>query len=235
MQSVRNYESAKHIFHGNRLSLMPIKKKTTRRRYRLQILSTYRNSPPQTIKRPARSSGQASVITAQPGLGVPPFDDVISLIDAEHRVVRRIQTQQPREMRVHAQPLRGEDAQDVRMSHQQHIMAVFQQRRNLIDGALGAYRCFFQRLARPGMDRHLLAQGKVSTQRPPAWASASAARHATHPIQNRWPHSPAGAYAPRLGHNPIQRCRPTHRGPQNRPVQRVGTPASADWKTHSPD
>ena len=60
-------------------------------------------------------------------------------------------------MRVHAQPLRGEDAQDVRMSHQQHIMAVFQQRRNLVDGALGACRRFFQRLARPGMD-HLFAR-----------------------------------------------------------------------------
>ena len=44
------------------------------------------------------------------------------------------------------------------MSHQQHIMAVFQQRRNLVDGALGACRRFFQRLARPGMDRHLFAR-----------------------------------------------------------------------------
>ena len=133
-------------------------KKTTRRRYRLQIIYRHTAIPTTNNKGPPAAAGRASVITAQPGLGVPPFDDVISLIDAEHRVVRRIQTQQPREMRVHAQPLRGEDAQDVRMSHQQHIMAVFQQRRNLIDGALGAYRCFFQRLARPGMDRHLLAR-----------------------------------------------------------------------------
>ena len=40
-------------------------------------------------------------------------------------------------------------------------------------------------------------EARSRPSRPPAWASASAARHATHPIQNRWPHSPAGAYAPR--------------------------------------
>lgn len=50
--------------------------------------------------------------------GIPPFDDVIALIHAQHRVMRSIQSQQTRELRIHVQPLRGQDTQNMGMRNQ---------------------------------------------------------------------------------------------------------------------
>ena len=51
--------------------------------------------------------------------------------------MRGIEPQQTGEMRVDAQPLRSEDAQNMRMSHQQHIVADVQQRQYSFDGVPG--------------------------------------------------------------------------------------------------
>lgn len=104
-----------------------------------------------------------------------------------------------------------------------------QQRRNLVDGALCACRRFFQRLARPGMTGTCSPEGldPVAFQR-----GRQRARPVTPhiPFKTAGLHSPAGAYALGSGRNPIQRCRPTHRGPQNQPIQRFYRPLQRTGK-----
>ena len=71
--------------------------------------------------------------------------------------MRGIEPQQTGEMRVDAQPLRSEDAQNMRMSHQQHIVADVQQRQYSFDGVPGTRGGLLHVLARTVMHRNLLA------------------------------------------------------------------------------
>lgn len=71
--------------------------------------------------------------------------------------MRGIEPQQTGEMRVDAQPLRSKDAQNMRMSHQQHIVADVQQRQYSFDGVPGTRGGLLHVLARTVMHRNLLA------------------------------------------------------------------------------
>ena len=88
---------------------------------------------------------------------VPTLYDIVTLVLAQDAVMRGIEPQQTGEMRVDAQPLRSKDAQNMRMSHQQHIVADVQQRQYSFDGVPGTRGGLLHVLARTVMHRNLLA------------------------------------------------------------------------------
>ncbi len=76
------------------------------------------------------------------------LDNVVSLILAQHAIMRGVEAQQTREMRIDVQPLRGEDAQHMRVRHQQHVMTGIEQRHHRVDRIAGARGGLLNRLAR---------------------------------------------------------------------------------------
>lgn len=91
---------------------------------------------------------------------VPTLDNTIPLVQAQHRIVRRIQTKQAAEARIKTDPLRGQNAQNMRMRDQQHILPRFDKRHHLPDHVTGAGRGIIEAFTGTGMHLHTFAARK---------------------------------------------------------------------------
>ena len=129
-------------------------------------------------------------------LAIPMLDNVVSLILAQHAIMRGVEAQQTREMRIDVQPLRGEDAQHMRVRHQQHVMTGIEQRHHRVDRIAGARGGLLNRLARAIVHRNLLAAWQrlnpVALQR---FGKGTRTVAPYIPLGSRQPRSPPGVYA----------------------------------------
>lgn len=85
------------------------------------------------------------------------LDNTIALVQAQHRIVRRIQAKQAAEARIKTNPLRSQNAQNMRMRDQQHVLPRFDKRRHLPDRVAGAGSGIIKAFARAGMHLHTFA------------------------------------------------------------------------------
>ena len=88
-------------------------------------------------------------------LAIPMLDNVVSFILAQHAIMRGVEAQQTREMRIDVQPLRSKDAQHMRVRHQQHVMTSIEQRHHRVNRITGARGNLLNRLARAIVHRNL--------------------------------------------------------------------------------
>ena len=108
------------------------------------------------MERPDHETGKNSFLLST----VPTLDNTIPLVQAQHRIVRRIQTKQAAEARIKTDPLRGQNAQNMRMRDQQHILPRFDKRHHLPDHVTGAGRGIIKAFTGTGMHLHTFAARK---------------------------------------------------------------------------
>ena len=101
--------------------------------------------------------------------------------------MRGIEPQQTGEMRVDAQPLRSKDAQNMRMSHQQHIVADVQQRQYPFDGVPVTRAASSTSSPGPLCTGTCSPDGNVSIQSPSSPGFSANAPSRIRPRRNRWP------------------------------------------------